>query len=135
MGAEFDWVAGYFEESFEEDVGGLLVRGGFLFGLGGCERVGDDFVDEGVDLLVRELGFLILGEEGEFLEAAALRADPLGLVEVVGEGVFGSVQVVESAKLALDAFTEEQFCGGVDGQAEEDGLDVSCGGPSVGCDG
>lgn len=37
--------------------------------------------------------------------------------------------------MALDTFSEKELSRGVDGQTEEDGLDVGGGGPAVGRDG
>ena len=57
-----------------------------------------------------------------------MRRVPLRLVEIVGKLVLGAT--VHRRHLALNALTEEKLGGRVDGESEEDGLDIGVGGPT-----
>ena len=57
-----------------------------------------------------------------------MRRVPLRLVEIVGKLVLGAT--VHRRHLTLNALTEQELGGRVDGESEEDGLDVSVGGPT-----
>lgn len=57
-----------------------------------------------------------------------MRRVPLRFVEIVGKLVLGAT--IHRCHLTLNALTEQELGGRVDGESEEDGLDVSVGGPT-----
>ena len=130
LAAEFDGVPGSGDQSFEEDVGSLLI-GELLLVLGFLQCGCDNAIHEILNLLIGVTAFLVVCEEGQAFESGALSANPLGLVEVEAEVVLETLETVQCTHLRLGALAEQEFSGGVHSQTEEDGLDIGSSGPSI----
>lgn len=130
--AQFDRVTGNGEKGFQEDVVLIfLLVDGTLAAVYGFESIAHDAVHKVVHLFIRVSSFLVVYDEGELLEAAALGTDPLGLVKVVCERVFGTLQPLERTQLAFHAFAKQELGSGIDGQTEEDGLEIGRSRPTI----
>lgn len=77
-------------------------------------------------------GFLVVGEEGQAFESGALGANPLGLVKVEAEVILETFETVQCTHLRLGTLAEQELSSGVHSQTEEDRLNISSSGPSIG---
>lgn len=132
LGAEFDGVLGGRGQSVQEDVGTVIlffVETTVLFALHDVQSGLDETVDKGVDLLGCALGFVVVGQEVQFLKPGPLRTEPLRLVEVVRKLVIHIVH--DGSHLAVHTLTKKEFRSRVDSKTEEDSLNIGIASPTT----
>lgn len=136
LGTQLNGILGLGSYGVEEDVVLALDRvsvGVKLLLAGLAKSALDALVDKSVDLLaaVFELGAVV--EKLETGGAHTLREVPLAAIKVgakvggAAREVLVGVGVFERKELGIAGLAKEQFSGGVEGETEEDGLDVDFG--------
>lgn len=125
--AKFKRVLGGGSEGVEEDVGRIRIFSLLL--VLGLKGTGNTLVDKSVNLLAALLELLGIVQEAETRDTDTLGKVPLGVVKVLGEiGGEGTRRfTLKGSKLAVARLSEEHLGGGIQGQAEEDGLNVGFG--------
>lgn len=130
LGAQFDGVLGCGGEGVQEDVGAgfLFIHQAVFLVAHHVQRRLHEAVDKRVHLRRRVLRFLAVHQPMQFLEPSPLRTEPLRLVKVERKLVVNAV--LDRGRLALDTLAEQELGSRVDGEPEEDGLDIGVASPA-----